>query len=335
MRVSIIINPYAGSMQMDFIKQKISDALFRCQLHFHVCDKKENLSKFIAAEIRLNSNAFLICGGDGTVNTVLQSMLKYKRKDQALPPLCLISSGTANDLAFEMEISKRVDQAARLLLEGREKKIDLIELESNGEKKYMLTNGGLGIPALAADQANIVRQYFFKLLEDQTKLSLLHALATPAQLLLKKMGTLIYTASVLQSIKNWNSDDWSIQIEFSDHESIQTFAPFVLVSNQAIVGKKYLTAPFTANNDGFVNLLLIESTKTRDQLKELFFAFRGTMRANKNIKTFEVKDFTIRSLNTKRPLTFFGDGEILFREASEIKVRCLKENLSIMANNET
>lgn len=330
MRVSVVINPRAGSLKLDLVKRKIQDALFRCDLHFHLCQSFDDLSAFAKEEIEEGTAAFLICGGDGTVNATLQCMLKHKMSDKPLPPICLISSGTANDLAHEIDISKRVDQAARLLFEGKEKQIDLIEVESGNEKKYMLTNGGIGIPALAAFKANELRQFLNRVADSPKAPAWSRALGSLAQKAVKKAGSMIYSMTLLNTIKDWKTGDWHFDVELPGKQSFSTFAPFLLVNNQPTIGKKYLTAPYTAHNDGQVNLLLIESQNRISQLEKVARVYMGNLRENSVVKSLEVPEFKVKTRNSNKKITFFGDGEILFRNVDEVTVRCLKRNISVM-----
>jgi len=333
MRISVIINPQAGQMKLDLVKRKIQEALFRCDLKFHLCEDLDALCSFTKKELTRKTEAFLICGGDGTVNATLQCLLRHKQDQKELPPICLVSSGTANDLAQEMDISHRVDQAARLLLEGRVKKIDLIEVESNATKKYMLTNGGIGIPALAAEEANVIRQTLRKFIKSSDHNRAAQKVGQWTDQLMKKSGTLIYSASVLKTIKDWKADDWQLEIQVPGQKSFLTTAPFLLVNNQSRVGQKFLTAPYTAHDDGLVNLLVVESSSKISQLEKLARVYLGKLRESSEVKSMEQSEFRIRTRSKTKKLTFFGDGEILFKNVEEVKIRCFKRNIGIMVKD--
>ncbi len=331
MKVSVIVNPRAGSAKMDIIEGKIADALFRCTLRFHFCGDRNSLDEFVASEIKSNTDAFLICGGDGTINSTLQFLMKNKIKNKELPPICLVSSGTANDLAHEMELSHRIDEAARLILEGKEKRIDLIEVESKNEKKYMLTNGGMGIPAIAADQANHFRSLVEMFVQSEQLPKVGRKLGRLLHGSIKKAGTLIYSSTLLNTLKNWDSRNWELEVAIPGRATFMTQAPFLLVNNQPMIGKNFLTSPYTSHNDGLINLLLIESKTLLSQLEKIARVLTGSLRENSQVKSFEVSEFKIRTKNQNRKITFFGDGEILFRDVEEVNVRCLRRSIGIMA----
>lgn len=330
MRVSVIINPRAGTMKLDLVKRKIREALFRCQLKIHICNSLEGLGDFVETEIHQETSAFIICGGDGTVNATLQCMLKYKLQSAELPPICLVSSGTANDLATEIEISSQIDEAARLLLEGREKKIDLIEVQSGKVKKYMLTNGGIGIPALAACLANQFRSDIADFSEKNSNSILNRQLGKWAQKTIKKVGTLIYSASLLKVMSDWKSGDWQLEIKVPGKNAFTTSAPFILINNQPTIGKTFLTAPYTTHNDGLVNLLIIESSNVLTRLEKILRVYMGWLKESHQVKSIETSEFSVKTKNSQNKITFFGDGEVLFRDVNEVRVRCLKRSISVM-----
>jgi len=327
MKVSILINPKAGTVKEDLIEKKISEALFRCELHFHR-SLIDSMDDFIGTEIVNKSDVLVICGGDGTINNTLQSMMKNRHR--TIPPVCIIRSGTANDLAHEIGITERIDAAARVILEGKEKKIDVIEVASNDITKYMITNGGLGVPAETADKANQLRSLLQNLAADQNRSSLAQTLSQYSYQLVKSLGSFVYIAMLLETLRKWEQKGWDLEVEFSNGTMVKTLAPFVLINNQPYLGKNFLTAPYTANNDGLFNLLLIESSNRLSQLREVFKVYQGELGESDIVKSYEIPEVTLKSLNPQRKITFFGDGEILFREADQVKIRCLPRALTVM-----
>ncbi len=329
MRVSVLINPKAGTVKETLIERKIREALFRCDLNFHISRSFESMTDFINDEINKKTDQIVICGGDGTINTSLQLLMKNEINDE-LPPICLIRSGTANDLAHEIGITERIDDAARLILEGKEKKIDIIEISSDSDKKYMLTNGGLGIPAETADKANQLRSMLQQLASDQNRSSLSQIASKYSYKLVKKMGSLVYIAMLLETLRSWEQQNWDLEVELPENKQISSAAPFILVNNQPLLGNNFLTAPYTSNSDGLVNLLMIESKTKISQLHEILKVYQEKLRESDIVKSLEVSHFTIKTLNPDRKINFFGDGEILFRNVSKLNVRCLKQKLTVM-----
>ncbi len=330
MRVSVIINRKAGSIKVDSLIQKIEESLFRCDVQIFQSSSFQEMDSFILAELKNKTDAFMICGGDGTINATLQVLMKYQEADTQLPPISIVSSGTANDLAHEIGISRRIGEATRLILEGTEKKIDIIEVSSGGQTKYMLTNGGLGIPAATADQSNKLRSFLQNLASapEQNHFSQLASQYTYQ--MVKSLGSTIYSMTLLKTLTEWKQQGWDLEITFSDGKVISTFAPIVLVNNQPFLARKFLTGPYTSNSDGSVNLIVMETLTIMSQLKEIIKVLRGLLKENDLVQFYEVPGFSIRSKNPDRKLTFFGDGEILFENVDQVNIKCLPQKLTVM-----
>ncbi|MBX3040946.1 MAG: kinase [Bdellovibrionaceae bacterium] len=333
MRVSVIINSKAGSVDEALIREKIQEALFRCDLRFVSPKNLDELERFAAEEIGV-SGYFMICGGDGTINRTLQSLVRMAAGAE-LPPICLIRSGTANDLAAQLGISRKIEKAARCLLEGGIKKIDLIEIETDtGEKTVMITNGGVGIPAIIAGEANRFRQ----MLKDSSQNGKLpwafRFLAKQSDGVVKKMGSGVYMMMVAEALRQWTPMDWEVELELPGREPFATKASCILVNNQPRIGSSMTPAPFTSNTDGLMNVLVTEAHTLKDQLKAVMSLRRGRPHELSLNQSYEVSELRLRSKEGRRPLTFFGDGEILLKDAREIRVRCIHQGLAVVVGQE-
>jgi diacylglycerol kinase family enzyme len=329
-RVSIVINPKAGSVNPKLIEEKIRQALFRCDLVFAKSKNLEEMGQFLSEEMAQKTDYFLICGGDGTVNTCLQFLMKTQDDFTKIPPIAVVRSGTANDLAHEIGISHRIDQAVRNILEGEVTNIDIIQISSGDKKVFMLTNGGLGIPALTADLANQLRSGLQKVSTCPKTAGLFKLLAKNGYQAVKKIGPGIYSMMVAEALRTWEQKGWELEFEIPGFKTFITKAPIVLISNQPSIGNKFLPAPFTSNTDGTVNLLLSKSLKISEHLAAFWHLKKGTVNKSDSFKSYELKEFKIRSTNPKRPMTFFGDGEILFKDVAELSIKCLHKGLPVV-----
>lgn len=332
MKVSVIINNRAGSTNAALIREKIGDALFRCYLQF--CEPQDlgELKAFLLSQIANKTDYFLICGGDGTINTCLQLLTEAGIDLSQIPPFALVRSGTANDLASMLGISKRIDSAARNILEGSIKAIDVIEVEGQGKKSYMLTNGGVGLPALAADLANQFRANLQKWAKANDTKAGVKQLSAQTYNLIKKMGPSIYSLTIAEALRKWNPEDWGLEIDIPGNQTLQTRSALLLINNLPQIGSSFTPAPLTSNSDGTVNLLVTEDEKLMDYLQSAVQIRLGSIIKSKRVKSYELQQFTLRTKG-QRGLTFFGDGEILHKDVNEIKVTCLHRGLSVVVSN--
>lgn len=331
MRIGIIINKFAGSDNKLRLQQKIAMALFRCELHFCIPENFQELQSFIETKIlKKQIDNLVICGGDGTVNTCLQHLMRLSVGGETLPSLTIVSSGTANDLASELGLKKEVETVVRAVLEDSVKKIDVIQIEANNKKMYMLTNGGIGIASMAADMANQIKTKLRKIHKGQNQSALKTTALRLGQFAVNKIGKHFYEAIFLKALQEWSKENWEIEIEIENQKKIITKSPFILINNQPQIGHSFVPAPYTSNNDGTYNLFISEMHSPIERLTNVMNIRKGLIFEKNGLnKSFEIKNCKFRSLNSKRGMIFFGDGEILHRNIFEANISILKQALSI------
>lgn len=330
MKVSAIINAKAGSVNASLVESKIRDALFRCDLNLIHPQSIEEMQTFIQQEMDRGTDSILIAGGDGTINASIQAIYRVSKDSSDLPRIALVRSGTANDLASEIGVSWHIDRAARNILEGSTNRIDVIQVEGDGRTAYMLTNGGVGIPAVTAELANNLREALRRAASCPKAQRIVKGISELGYRAIKSVGSGVYPLMVLEALRTWDQKAWGLDISIPGKMNIETQAPIVLVNNQARLGSSFLPAPYTSNTDGTVNLLIAESDSLKDHLTVALQIKKGLVDRDSRFKSFELKEFTLRARHQDGALTFFGDGEILHNRVSEITVRCLARGLPVV-----
>lgn len=76
-------------------------------------------------------------GGDGTVNRIVPFAMKYNK------PVCVIPCGTANLLATKLNIPTDINEALKLICNGKQRKIDALKVND----RYSVLRVGLGYDA--------------------------------------------------------------------------------------------------------------------------------------------------------------------------------------------
>lgn len=121
-KLLLLLNPYSGQKKANrYIVNIVSlftESGFDCMFHVtqHSCDAKEYVS-----ENASNYDLIVCIGGDGTLNEVIDG-LKTSEIDI---PIGYIPSGSTNDFANSLGLSKNVMQAARDIMEGSSQYYDL------------------------------------------------------------------------------------------------------------------------------------------------------------------------------------------------------------------
>jgi YegS/Rv2252/BmrU family lipid kinase len=100
-----------------------------------------------AAVGRLGERRVVVCGGDGSVHTVVEALHRAGALDR---PVGLIPLGTGNDLARAIGLPLDPAAAARVVLDGRPRRLDLLVDDTGG---VVVNAVHLGVGAEAARQA--------------------------------------------------------------------------------------------------------------------------------------------------------------------------------------
>lgn len=334
MRFDVFLNPLAGNANADAVKTGVQRALFRCETRFWAPVGIPALHAQMRACVNEGTDGFIFCGGDGTVNTALKPLIELKREGVKLPISCVIPVGTANDLAFGSGISRRIDRAARALLEGRPKEIDVLEIISGDEKAYMITNGGIGLTAVTADGVNRFKHALKRNATDEAGPKWKRTLFSAAQMGVRNLGPKIYDLAVARELMLWNSANWRVRVSIPGRMTFMTKSPLVLVSNQAKIAGGFTTAPFTRNDDGAFNVLVVEPVKVRHLAKALLEMKSGHSPSARESVRFETSSVLFEADGKSPPFGFFGDGETLFRNVRKVEINCISPGVPFQVMSE-
>lgn len=117
-RALLVINTHSRSGHTAF--DQVSAALRSHDIEpiHRDCDGPDALRAWIEAD-GPSADLIVVCGGDGSLNTVAPALLKAGR------PLGIVPTGTANDLARTLDIPPGIDAATTIIATGRQRQIDL------------------------------------------------------------------------------------------------------------------------------------------------------------------------------------------------------------------
>lgn len=136
--IEVIINEGSGTASgADDIKTEVEEAFkaHNLEARVSVAESGEDLMKF--AERAANGGAEIVCagGGDGTISGVASKIVGTDKTFGVLP------LGTLNHFSKDLNIPQNLNEAVRLIAEGRTKNIDVAEV--NG--RMFLNNSSIGL----------------------------------------------------------------------------------------------------------------------------------------------------------------------------------------------
>lgn len=136
--ISLIINPNAGSAQMkgqsSTIASLLSERGYNTSVYF--TERRGHASQ-LAKELSETSDFIVCCGGDGTLNETVCGIIESGRDI----PLGYIPSGTTNDFAKTVKLTKNLTDAVNIITEENAVALDIGMLNENKPFVYVASFG--------------------------------------------------------------------------------------------------------------------------------------------------------------------------------------------------
>ncbi len=117
-KLKLIYNPFSGDrsfkLSLDNCISKFQKAGYRVDILRIV--ENGDIQKHMKLINKNEYDAFVIAGGDGTVNIFINSVMKYALNDT---PIGIMPSGTANDFASFLKLPSGFDECCDIICSGR------------------------------------------------------------------------------------------------------------------------------------------------------------------------------------------------------------------------
>lgn len=253
MKYTFIINPNSrsgkGGMVWEFIQPELLkrgvDYEYYCTTHTgHATQLAENITS------DGEEHNLIVLGGDGTVNEVINGI-----KDISKVVLGYIPTGSGNDFARGMKITKDPIKALEVILHPKEiKKVDIGVLSRAGKKRRFAISAGIGFDAAICHQVAISKYKY-----------ILNKL---------KLGKLSYVFVALNRLFH----DKTVNAEvFLDNQSVQAFKKvyFVAFMNQPFEGGGFKFCPKAKADDRKLDVIVVSNLPKLIVLMLLPTAFKG------------------------------------------------------------
>ena len=149
----IIRNPRAGRMLTQNMFVDTLNLLFRSKVDVFIYNTKERGDAITAAKERgVDYNLVVACGGDGTLNEVINGLMEINEEDR--PKLGYLPAGTTNDFASSLGIPKTSLKAARSILGGEEHTLDICRIDGGRYFSYVASFGSFSSISYTTAQQN-------------------------------------------------------------------------------------------------------------------------------------------------------------------------------------
>jgi len=285
----VLVNPAAGGGLAQDVLPLLKDFARRrgWRVEFRSTQSPENL----AAEARRGAaeghKRIFVLGGDGTFQALLNALA-------GAPDVVLgvIPAGGGNDLAAAIGLPQDPLLAADLLLEGQTAFLDAaLARTADGKERLYTGGGGVGLDAEAARYAGGVYRNL--------------------------RGRPRYLLSAVRALMSFHPIRLRAFIGTDRQVEINANALLLVVLNTPSYGAGLRLAPDAQTDDGKLDLVLLEDLSFLEVLALLpSLARRGELRTAR-VQRFRVDRVRIE---TDRPCSFHGDGEILGNTPVEVAV---------------
>jgi diacylglycerol kinase (ATP) len=134
----VIYNPVSGKKEFEskvsYVKERLIEAGY--DVTIKATEKSKHAIKLAKEACEMKYDLMVVSGGDGTIHEIINGISKMEYK----PIIGYIPSGTACDLANTLRISKDVDKALDVILNGEVVEMDVV----NSNKGYFVYVTAIG-----------------------------------------------------------------------------------------------------------------------------------------------------------------------------------------------
>jgi diacylglycerol kinase (ATP) len=144
MTAKVILNPYSNRWNSQKRWSEAESALKAAGVDFHlaVSEKKGQIVELAEQAALQKFSPIIVAGGDGSIGDAANGLMRAARSaNLPMPPLGLMPTGSANDIAYALGLPTDLDQAARVIAVGKTRAMDLGKLND----RYFVNNSAAGL----------------------------------------------------------------------------------------------------------------------------------------------------------------------------------------------
>ncbi len=295
-RHKIIVNPTSGrgngeriipALQEALRKYGLDFDLVRTERPFHAVD----LARQAAAE---GFAVVVAVGGDGTANEVINGLMQVKENGTLKTAVGVIGAGRGNDFAYSLGMPADLDEACRVLAEGKRKTIDIGHMRGGlfPDGRYFGNSLGIGFDAVVTVEAL-----------KMTRLS----------------GMVSYLVAVLKTIFLYYQAP-QVEITYGG-ELLSLPALMISIMNGQRQGGVFIMSPEAQNDDGLFDLCIVREVSKWRIFTLIPYFFSGAQFGQDEVQFLQTEQVTVTAVRGVLPAHL--DGEIVCTEGKELRVKLL------------
>ena len=298
-----IINPNAGNAQGKSGWEEIKILLHKNNIDFDslLTDAPGHAEEIVGEKIAENYRNFIVVGGDGTLNEVINGIFKQKDVPTDSIYIGLFSMGTGNDWARYYKITPDYHKAINRILQPNIIKQDVGRVVSllGGQRyeNYFLNVAGIGLDSKIVFSVNSMKKR-------------------------GRRNKLAYLFALIKCFLQHKSLPIRINIE---NNSISDNFLSMSIGNGKFSGGGMRQTPDALNNDALFDIAVYSKMTKFKMLCNIIKLYNGNIRKLKGLQYFRAKELSI-SLDTS--YIFELDGEII--EGEHFDINILPASINVM-----
>jgi diacylglycerol kinase (ATP) len=144
MTAKVILNPYSNRWNSQKRWAEAEAALHAAGVKFElaVSERKGQIVDLAEQAVRDGFSPIIVAGGDGSVGDAANGLVRgASTAERTLGPLGIMPTGSANDIMFALGLPSDLNEAARVIANGKTRAMDLGRLND----KVFVNNSGAGL----------------------------------------------------------------------------------------------------------------------------------------------------------------------------------------------
>ena len=302
-RAKVIVNPAAGRGIPLKSLPTIEELLNKEDLSYDIIVTKCPGHAIELAEQAVSEgfNEVVAVGGDGTVNEVINGLMKSSDKGAEKCVLGVIGAGSGNDFLFGMGLPLDLEENCRIVAEGKSRLIDIgrVYLDDAKECRYFGNGIGIGFDAVVGFEAKKLKHI---------------------------RGPLSYLIGAIKTIFLYDNAP-EVKISCNGRE-YQQRSLMVSIMNGIRMGGGFMMTPNSQSDDGQLDLCIAGHAGVLRLFQLMFHFMKGTQEGDKEI-TFDRTD-RLRVEAVHKGLPAHLDGETLCLEGRQFEIDVLAKRLKLL-----
>ena len=300
----LIVNPLAGKGSALKAIPEIESLLNGLGLDYDII-LTEHPGHAIQLAKDAGSNGYqtvVAVGGDGTANEVINGLMQDVEAGNLSANLAVLPVGRGNDFAFGMGVPQDLEEACKALAEAKTRKIDigLVKGGDYPDGRYFGNGVGIGFDTIVGFEAAKLPNFISGI---------------PAYLIAAVKTIFLYFRAPL------------LRVEL-DNEAIEQTCLLVSLMNGRRMGGSFMFAPESEQDDGLLNLCIVEGISRGEVLKVFPKVMSGTQGEHPAVKMPLSQKVKITALSGSLPV--HADGETICEAGSALEVSILKQQLPMI-----